>query len=77
MSEPLTYEGLAQRVRELEQKLAHQKHCEEALLENERKFRTVADFTYDWEYWVDPAGDYIYISPSCERITGFTAEEFK
>jgi len=77
MSEPLTYEGLAQRVRELERELAHRKYCEEALQENERKFRTVADFTYDWEYWVDPAGDYIYISPSCERITGFTAEEFK
>jgi PAS domain S-box-containing protein len=37
----------------------------------------VADFTYDWEYWLGPGGELIYISPSCERMTGHKADEFK
>lgn len=46
------------------------------LQENELKFRLLADHTYDWEYWINPEGDYIYLSPSCERITGYSPEEF-
>ncbi|MEI7898120.1 MAG: PAS domain S-box protein [bacterium] len=52
------------------------KLAEKALKENEEKFRTVADFTYDWEYWTGPDGRIIYISPSCERISGYKPEEF-
>ncbi len=47
-----------------------------ALQLTEEKFRTVADFTYDWEYWESPEGKLIYMSPSVERITGYTVEEF-
>jgi PAS domain S-box-containing protein len=36
----------------------------------------VADFTYDWEYWVAPDGHYIYVSHFCKRITGYCAEGF-
>ncbi|MBU3936270.1 MAG: PAS domain-containing protein, partial [Proteobacteria bacterium] len=50
--------------------------AEEALHKNEEKFRTVAEFTYDWESWLGPEGYYLYTSPSCERLTGFTAQEF-
>ena len=42
-----------------------------ALKESEIKYRTVADNTFDWEWWVAPDGHYIYVSPSCERITGY------
>ncbi|BAI60429.1 putative histidine kinase [Methanocella paludicola SANAE] len=45
--------------------------------ESEKKYRTVADNTYDWSFWLDPNGDFIYTSPSCERITGYRPEEFK
>ncbi len=48
----------------------------EALREAELRYRTVADFTYDWVYWEDPDGTLRYVSPSCERITGYTAERF-
>jgi PAS domain S-box-containing protein len=44
-------------------------------LERER-FRTVADFTYDWEYWQDGRGNILYISPSCERISGRSIQDF-
>ncbi len=49
---------------------------EEALKESEIRYRTVADFTSDWEYWVMPDGTYRYISPSCEQVCGYTADEF-
>ncbi len=48
----------------------------EALRQSEERFRTVANFTYDWEYWVGVDGRYLYVSPSCERITGYRADEF-
>ena len=40
------------------------------------RYRTIADFTYDWETWIDPVGNNIYVSPSCERISGYRPEEF-
>jgi PAS domain S-box-containing protein len=50
---------------------------DQELRRSEQRLRTVADFAYDWEYWVDASGSYIYVSPSCERITGYRAEEFR
>lgn len=52
------------------------KRKENALVQSEEKFRTLADWTYDWELWLNPSGNFIYSSPSCERITGFSPEEF-
>ncbi len=49
----------------------------EELRQSEERFRTMADFTYDWEYWQGPGGEIIYMTPSCERITGYPAEAFR
>ncbi|MEI8084949.1 MAG: PAS domain S-box protein [Paludibacter sp.] len=49
---------------------------EEKLRKSEEKFRTVANYTNDWEFWTDQNGDFIYCSPSCERITGYTDNDF-
>ena len=49
---------------------------EKDLLQAEQKYRTVADFTYDWEYWQNPDGSLQYVSPSCERICGYSAQDF-
>ncbi|MDD4325286.1 MAG: PAS domain S-box protein, partial [Candidatus Bathyarchaeota archaeon] len=46
------------------------------LRKNELKFRTIADFARDWVYWISPERKFIYVSPSCEVITGYTANEF-
>jgi PAS domain S-box-containing protein len=43
---------------------------------SEEKFRTLLEWTYDWELWVDVQGNIGYISPSCERISGYSPEEF-
>jgi len=53
------------------------KQVEQKHKENEIKYKTVADFTYDWEFWTSPENEYIYISPACQRITGCTPNEFK
>lgn len=47
-----------------------------ALRESETRFRTVADFTYDWEYWQGPDQSLIYMTPSCERTTGYSVDDF-
>ena len=53
-----------------------QKQNHEALHEAEFRYRTVADFSYDWAYWKNPDGTLRYVSPSCERISGYTVQEF-
>jgi PAS domain S-box-containing protein len=50
---------------------------EEALKQSEDRYRTIADFTYAWEHWLAPDGKYIYVSPACERISGYRVEEFQ
>lgn len=44
---------------------------------SELRFQTMADFAYDWECWLSPVGEVIYSSPSCRRITGYSAAEFQ
>ncbi len=46
------------------------------LKENELRFKTVADFTYEWEAWLTPDNRYAYVSPSCERVSGYKPEDF-
>ncbi|RJR41591.1 MAG: PAS domain S-box protein [Desulfobacteraceae bacterium] len=57
--------------------MIERKQADDALQEREEKFRIVADFTYDWEEWIGPDGQYLYVSPSCERVSGYTPEEFR
>ena len=64
---------LARRLR-FEELIRKQNH--EALREAEFRYRTVADFSYDWTYWENPDGTFRYVSPSCERISGYTVREF-
>jgi diguanylate cyclase (GGDEF)-like protein/PAS domain S-box-containing protein len=61
---------------ELEADMVERKKLEEVLRENELRYRTVADFTSDWEYWILTDGTLRYVSPSCEQISGYTPAEF-
>jgi PAS domain S-box-containing protein len=56
--------------------ITERKKLESELKESQERYRIVADFTYDWEYWIGPDRNLIYVSPSCERISGYSPEEF-
>lgn len=56
--------------------ITERKQAEELMRRSEQRYRTVADYTYDWEYWVGPDEQWLYCSPSCERITGYPAQYF-
>jgi len=49
---------------------------ESRLRRSEEKYRTVADYTHDWEYWAGPDGEFIYVSPSFETVTGYALGAF-
>jgi len=46
------------------------------LVESEAKFRTMANYTKDMEYWITPNKELNFISPSVKDLTGYTKEEF-
>ena len=55
---------------------SRRRYRHESIRNSEDKFRTVCDWMQDWEYWVDPSGAMIYVSPSCEQISGYSAADF-
>jgi len=57
--------------------LRRRKRTEEALAKAEVRYRTVADFTHDWEFWQRPDGGFEYISPSCQQVSGYTTDELR
>ncbi|HSV96487.1 MAG TPA: PAS domain S-box protein [Spirochaetota bacterium] len=57
---------------------AIQRHrLERQLKESEERFRTLAYFASDWEYWIGPYEGFIHISPSCLEVTGYSIAEFR
>ncbi len=62
--------------RELDQAERKRKEAEDELRESEQKLKILADFTYDWDYWIGTDKQLLYITPSCERVTGYSSSEF-
>lgn len=60
----------------LQEDITERMQVEEELRESELRYRTIADFTSDWEYWIMPDGTLRYISPSCEEVSGYSPGEF-
>jgi PAS domain S-box-containing protein len=52
----------------------------EAELKSEKeekvKYQMIAEFTQDWELWLDPKAKFVWISPSSNDLTGYTPDEF-
>ena len=72
---PVDWAGDPARLVSLQNITAPTSNNNELCIKQER-FRTLIDFTYDWEYWLLPDQKLVYISPSCKRITGYEASEF-
>jgi PAS domain S-box-containing protein len=75
---PLTNEaGQPQGVASMALDVTEMRRATQALMESEQRFRIVADFTHDWEYWVAQDGSIPWMSPSCKHITGYSVDDFQ
>lgn len=68
--------GLEETTKRLEATIGELEVSRVALENSEERYRMVADYNYDWESWIAPEGKSIYVSPSCERISGYTPDRF-
>ena len=46
------------------------------LEKSEEKYRILADYSPNWEYWLAPDGSYLYVSPACLKISGYEPADF-
>jgi two-component system cell cycle sensor histidine kinase/response regulator CckA len=60
----------------ISQDITQLREMQRALRKSEEWYRSVIDYTYNWEYWIDDKGNFLYVSPSCKRITGYNPEDF-
>ena len=51
-------------------------NCHTELAESEKRSRLMVDFTHSWEYWIGAHKELIYVSPSCQKYTGYTQDAF-
>lgn len=49
---------------------------EQSIINSELRFKMIANYTKDWEYWLSNERELNFISPSCENITGYSQQEF-
>ena len=58
------------------QDITAQKQAREHLLESEERYRILADYSPEWQYWLGPDGRYLYVSPGAESISGYPPQAF-
>ena len=56
--------------------ITSQKLADEELRLAQEKYRIVADNTADWEFWIDPNGNFLFNSPSCKTVSGYDPQLF-
>jgi diguanylate cyclase (GGDEF)-like protein/PAS domain S-box-containing protein len=44
---------------------------------SEERYRVLADYSPDWDYWCGTDGQFVYVSPACLDVTGYTSEAFR
>ncbi len=59
------------------QDVTEQKLAQQQLAESEERYRILADYSPEWQYWLGPDGRYLYVSPGCEAISGYPAQAFR
>ena len=62
---------------DLRRDITERKRAEEMLRESEERFRTIVETAPSLLIITDAEGNNIYVSPSCEVITGYTQEELR
>jgi diguanylate cyclase (GGDEF)-like protein/PAS domain S-box-containing protein len=46
------------------------------LQQSEQRYRVLADYSPNWEYWRAPDGSYLYVSPACQAVSGHPPADF-
>ncbi len=77
MSTKPTYKELEQRLQELEQAGTERKKTEELRLRQKQIFSLLVKNSSDILVFIDKNGEQKFISPSAEKITGYTVEELQ
>ena len=70
---PPSLKKLQEQIRQLERKLQAK---DERIITSEEYARIVSNYVATCEYWTAPRGELIYISPSCETMTGYPPKDF-
>ncbi len=66
---------LSQTNRRLEAEIAERKRAEEVLRQSEAQYRLLAENMVDVIWTLNPAGRFTYVSPSVQRLRGYTPQE--
>lgn len=59
------------------QDITERREAEARLSASEERYRILADYSPDWQFWVGPGGESLYISPGCVQICGYRPEQFQ
>ncbi|MBI9100500.1 MAG: PAS domain S-box protein, partial [Spirochaetaceae bacterium] len=55
--------------------ITDQKRIEDELIESDKLYRAISDYTYDWESWINPEGKLLWVNSAVEKITGYSVSE--
>lgn len=58
------------------QDVSERKKVETLLAESEERYRILADYSPEWQYWIGTNATYLYVSPGCEAISGYPPQAF-
>jgi two-component system, sensor histidine kinase and response regulator len=64
---------------DLTERLRHESEIHAAyarLRDSETRYRMLADYSADWDYWLGPNQRYLYVSPACEYVCGHAPDDF-
>ena len=69
-------QGLEKELSSLREQIYFLENENKSIKEDREKYQLIADYALDWEFWIDTRGGFKWISPSCNDLTGYTANEF-
>lgn len=62
-------------LRILRRYIVERKRTEFTLRVSEQCFSAIADYSYFWEIWVNPAGRPVWTNPAVQRVTGYSIKD--
>ena len=77
MENDLTYsEQITETIDQLNRIKEQLRSIETDYLKQKEALWVISEFSIDFEYWQDVKGNFKYVSPSCENLTGYKPKDF-